>query len=97
MAVTTRFSLAELSEMLHVPVDAVRFAVNELKKESQLTAESFLFAERNWRIAPSDVKRIQAYISQAVEEGRLQIQVPARKIKKKQILLMDPLPNKETT
>lgn len=59
---TTRFSLAELSEMLHVPVDVVRRAVDELSEQGLLTAESFVFGDRNWRVAPSDTKRIQQWI-----------------------------------
>ncbi len=60
---TTRFSLAELSEMLHVPVDVIRRAVDELSEQGLLTAESFVFGDRNWRVAPSDTKRIQQWIA----------------------------------
>lgn len=59
---TTRFSLSELGEMLHVPVQTIRLAVDELATRGHLTAESFIYGERNWRIAPSDVKRIQDFI-----------------------------------
>lgn len=59
---TTRFSIAELADMLHAPVEAVRTAVDELSRRGELTAESFAFGDRNWRVAPSDVKRIQAQI-----------------------------------
>lgn len=57
---TTRFSLAELADMLHVRVELVRQAVEHL--ESQLTGESFIYNDRTWRIAPSDVKRIKGWI-----------------------------------
>ncbi|EPZ44641.1 hypothetical protein [Alicyclobacillus acidoterrestris] len=68
---TTRFSLAELADMLHVPVEAVRQAVESLVDE--LTGESFLYNDRTWRIAPSDVKRIQLWLEvhpEVVEEAR---------------------------
>ncbi|MCL6637174.1 MAG: hypothetical protein K6T26_04410 [Alicyclobacillus sp.] len=59
---TTRFSLAELADMLHEPVERVRQAVDTLAAAGQLTAESFMFGGRNWRIAPTDVKRIQDWL-----------------------------------
>ncbi len=64
---TTRFSIAEVADMLHVPVEAVRAAVDELSALGELTAESFVFGDRNWRVAPSDMKRIQAKVQ---EEGQ---------------------------
>ncbi|MCL6594069.1 MAG: hypothetical protein K6T31_08845 [Alicyclobacillus sp.] len=60
---TTRFSLAELAEMLHEPVERVRQAVDTLAAAGQLTAESFVFGGRNWRVAPTDVKRIQDWLA----------------------------------
>lgn len=57
---TTRFSLSELADMLHVRVEMVRQAVEAL--ETQLTGESFIYNDRTWRIAPSDVKRIKVWI-----------------------------------
>ncbi|MFB5190350.1 hypothetical protein [Alicyclobacillus fastidiosus] len=81
---TTRFSLAELADMLHVPVESVRHAVESLSE--QLTGESFLYGERTWRIAPSDVKRIQAWIEEHSEQ--LAAQVPttrARRVRVKKI------------
>lgn len=59
---TTRFSIAEVADMLHAPLEAVRAAVDELSELGELTAESFAFGDRNWRVAPSDVKRIQAKV-----------------------------------
>ncbi|MBX6353793.1 MAG: hypothetical protein IRZ10_10710 [Thermoflavifilum sp.] len=57
--VTTRFSLAELADMLGAPLPSVRRAVERLAERGELTAESFQFAGHTWRIAPSDVKRVQ--------------------------------------
>lgn len=83
---TTRFSLAELADMLHVTVDAVRTAVDELSANEELTAESFVYGERNWRIAPSDTKKIQEWITQKVSSGELSIQKPQRRILRKQVV-----------
>lgn len=83
---TTRFSLAELGDMLHVPVHVVRTAVDELAAAGELTAESFLYQERNWRIAPSDIKRIQQWIADAVALGRIDLAPPVRRIKRKQVI-----------
>ncbi len=83
---TTRFSLAELAEMLHTTVEAVRAAVDDLSARGELTAESFEYGERNWRIAPSDTKIIQAWIQEKVASGELVIRAPQRKIKRKQVL-----------
>ncbi len=80
---TTRFSLSELATMLHVPVEYVRAAVDALSQEGELTAESFLYGERNWRIAPSDTKRIQAWIEGEVQAGRLVEEKPVRKVRRK--------------
>ncbi|MCL6452245.1 MAG: hypothetical protein K6T78_01315 [Alicyclobacillus sp.] len=82
---TTRFSLSELAEMLQVPVDAVRRAVDELAAAGQLTAESFVFADRNWRIAPSDTKRIQEWIVNAATAGVIQLEPPRRKWVRKRV------------
>jgi hypothetical protein len=84
--VTTRFSLAELAEMLHVTVDAVRAAVDELSGNGELTAESFAYAERNWRIAPSDTKRIQEWIASKVASGELIIEKPQRHVLRKRVV-----------
>jgi len=64
--VTTRFSISELAEMLHVPVSYIRQAVDALAND--LTGESFVFQDRNWRIGPSDVKRIQEWIVEHQDE-----------------------------
>jgi hypothetical protein len=84
--VTTRFSLAELADMLHVTVDAVRIAVDELSANEELTAESFVYGERNWRIAPSDTKKIQEWIARKVSNGELTLQKPQRRILRKQVV-----------
>ena len=59
---TTRFSLADLAEMFNQPITGVREAVEQLAKVGQLSAESFTFGERIWRIAPSDTRKIQDYM-----------------------------------
>jgi DNA-binding GntR family transcriptional regulator len=83
---TTRFSLAELSEMFHVPVDIVRRAVDELSQQDLLTAESFVFGERNWRVAPSDTKRIQQWIvDKQAQNPELFASSERRRVKRKVI------------
>lgn len=83
---TTRFSLSELAEMLHVPVEHVRMAVDALSAHGELTAESFQYGDRNWRIAPSDTKRLQAWIVEETTAGRLAQTGPTRRIRKKQVI-----------
>lgn len=83
---TTRFSLAELAQMLHVTVEAVRAAVDDLAAKAELTAESFEYGERSWRIAPSDTKKIQAWIVEKVASGELTIQKPERRVLRKQVV-----------
>lgn len=83
---TTRFSLSELSEMLGVPVDVVRTAVEALSQEQELTAETFLYGQRNWRVAPSDVKRLQKWIDAAGADGQISLERPRRRIKRRQKL-----------
>lgn len=83
--VTTRFSLSELAEMLHVHVDAVRSAVDALAAEGGLTAESFPFGDRNWRIAPSDTKRIQTWIEKQIAAGGFVGNSTHRKVTRKVI------------
>ncbi len=86
---TTRFSLSELAEMLNFPVDAVRMAVEALSETGELTAESFRYGERNWRVAPSDVKRVQTWIELRVQSGALQLEKPRRRVKSKKIMPQD--------
>lgn len=67
---TVRFSIADVAQMIKEPVDRVRFAIEELDKRGDLTAETFLFAEKSWRVAPLDIKKIQAVIAeQPAPEG----------------------------
>ncbi|WAH35825.1 hypothetical protein [Alicyclobacillus dauci] len=80
---TTRFSLAELGDMLHVPVEQVRQAVEALAEE--LTGESFLYNERTWRIAPSDVKRIQTWLATHARETNELHRPRARNVRIKRI------------
>jgi hypothetical protein len=80
---TTRFSLAELAEMLHVPVENVRQAVDALKAE--LTGESFMYNERTWAIAPSDVLRIQTWLETHRESASQNEKPRARRVRIKRI------------
>jgi len=59
---TKRYSVADVSRMLQVDSDLVRGALDHLSTTGALTAESFLFADRAWRVAPSDVTKIQLYL-----------------------------------
>ncbi|WP_198853021.1 hypothetical protein [Alicyclobacillus sp. SO9] len=81
---TTRFSLSELSEMLGVPVDVVRTAVEHLAGQKELTAETFVYGQRSWRVAPSDVKRLQDWIQSDAGGENLRVKRPQRRIKRKQ-------------
>ncbi|GMA49565.1 hypothetical protein GCM10025857_09220 [Alicyclobacillus contaminans] len=80
---TTRFGLDELAEMLHTPVAAVRAAVDDLAARGELTAESFVYGDKNWRIAPSDTKRIQSWIEEQVRRGQLSLDKPTRRVVRK--------------
>ncbi|MCL6515703.1 hypothetical protein [Alicyclobacillus sp.] len=80
---TTRFSLAELAEMMHTDVSVIRQAVDALAAEGKLTAESFVFGDRNWRIAPTDTKRIQDWIEAQRAAGRIPAEPPRRRVVKK--------------
>lgn len=80
---TTRFSLSELAEMLGVPVHAVRAAVDVLAASGSLTAESFPYGDKNWRVAPSDTKRIKAWIDAEVASGNLSLDPPKRRVTRK--------------
>jgi len=82
---TTRFSLAELADMLHVHVSHVRQAVDVLAATGQLTAESFQYAEKNWRIAPSDTKVIQDWILEHKPRDEAIAPIVSRKIVRKTI------------
>lgn len=83
---TTRFSIAELSDMLQTPVAYIRIAIEELSRSDALTAESFIYAERNWRVAPSDVKRIQAWLAEAQTAGNLPSLQERRIVKRKRVI-----------
>jgi hypothetical protein len=69
--------------MLGAPLPAVRRAVETLAERGELTAESFVFAEHSWRIAPSDVKRVQALVrewAKGAAPERPQRRIKARRI-----------------
>jgi hypothetical protein len=83
---TTRFSVAEMAEMLHTSVHAVRAAVEDLSRQQELTRETFTYGDRNWRIAPSDSKRIQQWIEKKAQAGELTESMPQRRVRKKQVL-----------
>ncbi|MCY0902782.1 MAG: hypothetical protein OWU32_11450 [Firmicutes bacterium] len=59
---TKRYSVADVAQMLQVDSDLVRGALDHLSATGALTAESFLFADRAWRVAPSDVTKIQLHL-----------------------------------
>lgn len=78
--------MAELAEMLNSPVEHVRQAISELHKQDALTKETFLYLERNWRIAPSDVKKIQEWLMQAGVSGELASLTTSRRVKRKRVI-----------
>ncbi|GMA58562.1 hypothetical protein C7445_10483 [Alicyclobacillus sacchari] len=84
---TTRFSISELAEMLHVPVSYIRQAVDALA--SDLTGESFVFQDRNWRIGPSDVKRIQEWIIEHQDDLAEATQPRARRVRSRRVATPD--------
>jgi hypothetical protein len=77
--------------MLQVPVDAVRTAVDDLAEHNGLTAESFVYGERNWRIAPSDVKRVQDWIQAKQKSGELELERKSRRVVRKQVVNHKPV------
>lgn len=83
---TTRFSLDELARMLNVPVALVRQAVDKLSAEELLTAESFVYGDRNWRVAPSDVKRVSQWIEENEKTGEVQGAAPKRRVTRKRVM-----------
>lgn len=46
--------------MLGASTEAVRGVIRTLAERRELSAETFLFAQSAWRVAPSDVARIHA-------------------------------------
>lgn len=74
--------------MLHVPVQYIRQAVDALS--SEFTGESFPFDDRNWRIGPSDVKRIQAWIIDHEEQLRADALAASRRIRAKRLVSKQP-------
>ncbi|RIV28784.1 hypothetical protein D2Q93_01970 [Alicyclobacillaceae bacterium I2511] len=85
---TTRFSLTELAEMFGQPVTAVREAVEQLSRRGELSAESFLFGQRSWRIAPSDTRKIKNHLNVAQRNPNLNLGVGSmepRPTRRKQI------------
>ncbi|WP_067931896.1 hypothetical protein [Alicyclobacillus kakegawensis] len=86
---TTRFSLSELAQMLQAPVEVVRQAVDDLADHGELTAESFVFGDRNWRVAPSDVKRVQDWIAEHGAKGETGNRKPVRRVRRKVVRQAD--------
>ncbi|WP_096180692.1 ATP-binding protein [Effusibacillus lacus] len=87
---TVRFNMDDVAEMLKVPIDQVRMALEELREQGKLTAETFPFAEKAWRIAPIDIKRIQKLLGEkgvdtsgAPVEADKPDETPKRRIVKK--------------
>lgn len=87
---TTRFSLAELADMLSTSVTNIRAAITELSEQEVLTKETFEYGERNWRIAPSDIKKIQEWVTRAQAAGLLTREMKTPRLKRKQVI---PSPN----
>ncbi|MFC4766695.1 hypothetical protein [Effusibacillus consociatus] len=81
---TVRFNMDDVAEMLKVPIERVRMALEELREQGDLTAETFLYAEKAWRIAPIDVKRIQNLLREkGLDTVDPQAEAPKRRIVKK--------------
>lgn len=49
--------------MLKTDAELVRVTLSQLQATRELSAETFLFAGQAWRVAPSDVSKIQLKIS----------------------------------
>lgn len=56
---TKRYSIEDVAQMLQCDGELVREVVSSLHSARVLSAETFLFAGGAWRIAPSDVIKIQ--------------------------------------
>lgn len=63
---TKRYSVEQVANMLQCETEKVRTAIAELKGRQELSGETFPFAEAAWRIAPSDVIKIQLIVKDAV-------------------------------
>lgn len=59
---TKRFDVEQVAEMLRCDASSVRQALSQLSEARRLSAESFLFADAVWRVAPSDVAAIQLIV-----------------------------------
>ena len=79
--------------MLSTSVEYVRRAVEELSVHGVLTKETFIYAERNWRIAPSDVKKVQEWIDEAIRAGTLHQGERRRRLVRKEVRV-EPSENK---
>lgn len=55
--------------MLQADGGSVRSAIATLDQAGELSAETFAFAGRAWRIAPSDVIKIQLHIDSSLGEA----------------------------
>lgn len=92
---TTRFSVAELANMLNTPIENVRQAISELAEQEQLTKETFLYLDRSWRIAPSDIKKIQNWLQEARDSGRLSDAKQTHRVTRKRVLTGDEPPGEK--
>ncbi|WP_156807298.1 hypothetical protein [Effusibacillus pohliae] len=82
---TVRFNMDDVAEMLQVPLERVRMALEELNEQGKLTAETFPYAEKAWRIAPIDIKRIQNLLREKgldTPEAQIPTEKPKRRIVK---------------
>ncbi len=65
---TKRYSVEQVATMLGKDMSSIRQAVEVLREEHRLSAETFLVGDRSWRVTPSDVQKIQAYLEWSIEE-----------------------------
>ncbi len=66
---TKRFSVDDVALMLQTNHELVRKALERLHEDKRLSAETFLFANTSWRIAPNDVTILQDTIKMIQRDG----------------------------
>ncbi|PWI58340.1 hypothetical protein [Sulfoacidibacillus thermotolerans] len=83
---TKRYSVEQVAEMLGRDLLTVRTAVETLHKQRALSAETFLFAKRAWRVTPSDVSKIQIYLDEQVTGSMRHHERKVRRVVKRQVI-----------
>lgn len=79
---TKRYSVEQVAGMLVSDMSSIRNALEVLRDRHELSAETFLFADRSWRITPSDVQKVQSYLEQVQDQKSGEKSVTERRIRR---------------